>query len=229
MDLSWHEQLYFLLTKNIKLNNKWVLVNALTNNNVLKHLYILNTKPFSWIPSDVFRSLCSFKCISEGGWICLSMMEGWNAIPRVLRREENCMRFSLPECVMDKLSPAFPVPQESAGKQTGHVKTKWTHWFISSVKWDRGSWEWHVSDNTHTHSAWRRWKHISCWCGQAPYLWWDQVVVGTEGELTSCYHTHLVTLSLDVRNRVCSRRHMGLDASALYFSFMCFIRLTFGL
>lgn len=83
----------------------------------------------------------------------VSMMEEWNAIPRVLRREENCMRSSLPECVMDKLSPAFPVPQESAGKQTGRVKTKWTHWFISSVKWDRGSWEWHVSDNTHTLSV----------------------------------------------------------------------------
>lgn len=30
------------------------------------------------------------------------------------------------------------------------VRTKWTHWFISCLKWNWGSWEWHVSDNTHT-------------------------------------------------------------------------------
>lgn len=58
MDLSWHEQLYFLLTKNIKLNNKWVLVNALTNNNVLKHLYTV-----SWTQNLSHESCRTFSVV----------------------------------------------------------------------------------------------------------------------------------------------------------------------
>lgn len=45
---------------------------------------------------------------------------------------------------------------------------------------------------THTRlfTVWRNWKHVSCCWDQAPYLWWDQVALCTEGELTSCYrHT----------------------------------------
>lgn len=61
---------------------------------------------------------------------------------------------------------------------------------------------------THTHTQCEGAGNTSRAGAVSVYLWWDQVVVGTEGELTSCYRTHLVALRLDVRNRVCSRRRV---------------------